>query len=313
VKAARLMAAGTVELVERALPAPQDHEVVIAITECGVCGSDVDLWLGNAPDKLPMFIGHEIAGVVDDVGAAVTDLRPGDRVVAWIPDGGFAERVIADRRWCIPIRSDVAYPAIAEPLGCALNTVELARPRAGADVVIVGGGFMATLIQLLSLARGPRSVSVISGSLDTRERALALGAQQVLAPERSTSDLHLALGDGADVVYEVTGDPDRLVLAGNLVRMSGTLCIAGYHQSKGGDRTIPLGRWNAQGITIANAHFRQLDTILSGMEAAVRLIEAGTLGLDRFAPQRFVLSDITAALEAATARAPGFVKAVVEP
>ncbi len=312
-RAARLSAPRSVGLVDRELPALRGHEVRIAITECGLCGSDLDLWLGHAPGKLPMFIGHEPAGVVAEIGEEVTTLRPGDHVVAWVPDGGFAEQVVAEAGWCVPIRPDVAFPAIAEPLGCAVNTVELAQPRLGDDVVIVGGGFMATLIQLLSRRKGARSVTVISASEATRARALTLGATHALAPDQPADDIIARIGAAADVVYEVTGDPQRLVLAGDLTRMSGTLCIAGYHQSGEGNRTVPLARWNHLAFTIVNAHFRNLDTILSGMRVAVRLLEAGAIDLAALSPQHFALNDIDAAFAAAAAREPDFVKAVVQP
>ena len=74
----------------------------------------------------------------------------------------------------------------------------------------------------------------------------------------SLSDVGIELtdGKGADVTYEVTGTNAGLDLAGDVTRMSGKICIVGYHQ--GGPRTIPLGRWNWMAFQIVNAHFREM-------------------------------------------------------
>ena len=132
---------------EAAAPTPGPGQVAIRIGACGVCRTDLHIVDGELDrPKLPLIPGHEIVGTVDQLGAGVGSLKPGDRVgVPWLGwtcghcvycrsgrenlceaalftgyqiDGGYAERAVADARFCFPIPAgydDVA----AAPLLCA--------------------------------------------------------------------------------------------------------------------------------------------------------------------------------------------------
>ncbi|MFN2485888.1 MAG: alcohol dehydrogenase catalytic domain-containing protein, partial [Acidimicrobiia bacterium] len=179
-RSALLTGTREVDVVEREIPPPRPNQVKIQVEQCGLCASEVDLWLGKEPDKFPAEIGHEIAGYVETVGSDVTDLTVGDRVTAWIKGSGFAEFVLAEQQHCVPIAPGVAYPAVAEPLACVVNAVELARPALGDDVVIVGAGYMGTLVQMVTALKGPRSITVVDTRRDALDRAHALGATAVV-------------------------------------------------------------------------------------------------------------------------------------
>ncbi|HVO55057.1 MAG TPA: alcohol dehydrogenase catalytic domain-containing protein [Solirubrobacterales bacterium] len=312
-KAALLSAPKTIELIDRELPPPGEGEVLIAISQCGVCTSELDVWEGKSPEKLPMEIGHEIAGIVEQVGQRVEGLRAGDSVVAWVPGGGFAEQIVVPERHCIAVAPDLAYPAVAEPLACIVNSVQLAAPALGDDVLIIGGGFMGSLLQMVSELRGPRSVIVADVRPDALQRARELGATRVVnSAEESLTDVvaELTGGSGVDLTYEVTGVAAGLDLAGEATRMSGKIAIVGYHQ--GGPRALALGRWNWMAYEIVNAHFRDVETIMAGMRAGMRLLEAGAIEPSSLISDRYPLADVGAAFERAGSRAAGFTKALVE-
>jgi threonine dehydrogenase-like Zn-dependent dehydrogenase len=93
--------------------------------------------------------------------------------------------------------------------------------------------------------------------------------------------------------------------------MSGKLCIVGYHQ--GEPRSVDLARWNWMAFQILNAHFRSIDTIMTGMRAGMRLLDAGAFDVAPLVSNIYPLAAITDAFETAAAKPPGFVKAVVEP
>ena len=93
--------------------------------------------------------------------------------------------------------------------------------------------------------------------------------------------------------------------------MSGTVVIGGYHQ--GEPRTIPLGEWNWMAFRIANAHFRDVATILRGMDQGMRLLTSGRISLDGLVTHRFELDRIDEAFMTAVERPDGFVKATVVP
>ena len=302
-----------IELVERAVPRVGPGQARIRVEQCGLCASEVDLWLGKTPDELPAAIGHEVAGIVEETGSGVTTVAVGDRVAAWVVGGGFAEEAVVEERHCVPAAARVGYPALAEPLACVVNAVELAAPALADDVVVVGAGFMGNLTQLVTGLKGPRTITVADIRGDALGRAATLGATRVV--DTTTESLVEAVhettdGRGANLTYEVTGVNAGLELAGEVTRMSGKICIVGYHQ--GGSRTIPLGYWNWMAFDILNAHFRENATIMAGMRIGMRLLNAGIIDPSPLVTNVYPFSQITEAFETATAKPDGFVKAVVQ-
>jgi threonine dehydrogenase-like Zn-dependent dehydrogenase len=260
----------------------------------------------------PRYPGHEVSGVVEEVGGDVQGLVPGDRVAVWAPGRGFAEYVVVKSKYCFPAGDLPLDLALAEPLACAVNTVELANISLGDDVVIIGAGFMGNLVQKLVSMRGPRHLIVADTRPDALERALKLGATHVVNPAReSLADAVKALtgGHGADVSFEVVGAQAPLNLLGDVTRMSGKVVIVGFHQ--GEPRQIPLGYWNWMAFQILNAHFREEETILRGMRIGMRLLTSGRLSLEDLVTHRFGLSDINRAFLAAHEKPEGFVKSTV--
>ncbi len=128
-------------------PTPAPDQVLIRISACGICRTDLHIFAGDLADpKLPLIPGHQIVGTVEAIGARVTRFMTGDRVgVPWVGwtdgtcsycltgrenlcdnarftgyeiDGGYAEYTVADERFCFPIPA--GYPDIqAAPLLCA--------------------------------------------------------------------------------------------------------------------------------------------------------------------------------------------------
>jgi alcohol dehydrogenase, propanol-preferring len=134
-------------LAEIPAPKPSASQLLIKVRTCGVCRTDLHVLDGDLKEpNLPIIPGHQIVGLVEAIGGEVTEYRPGDRVgVPWLGgscgqcsyclsgrenlcgdarytgyqiNGGFAEKCVADRRFCLPIPSD--YPDLqAAPLLCA--------------------------------------------------------------------------------------------------------------------------------------------------------------------------------------------------
>ncbi len=314
-RCALMTAPHTIEWQERELPEPRADEVLVRIEQSGVCASELGLWTGKEPDELPAEVGHEIAGVAERVGSEVTSVAARDSVVVWVPEGGgFAERMLTPERWCIRVAPGLAYPAVAEPLGCIVGAVELAEPALGDDVVIVGAGFMGNLLQLVSALKGPRSITVADVRPDALARAASLGATRVVdTRSESLADAvrEVTDGRGADVGYEAIGVQAGLDMIGEATRMEGKLCVVGYHQ--GGTRSIPLAHWNYMAFRLVNGHFRDPATIVANMRAGMRLVETGALDVAPLMTDVLPLADVAEAFRRAEEKPDGFVKAVVEP
>jgi 2-desacetyl-2-hydroxyethyl bacteriochlorophyllide A dehydrogenase len=300
------------QLVDEPVPAPGPGEVLLRVASCGVCASELEVWEGTADVDYPRFPGHEVSGTVERVGPGATTFSPGDPVAAWVTERGFADYVVVRADHCFPAGDVPLDLALAEPLACALNAVELAAPALGDDVVIVGAGFMGNLVQKLVQLKGPRAVIVADTRADALERARRLGATRTVdvrtesLPEAVDAETQ---GVGADVAFEVTGVQPALQALGDVTRMSGKVVIVGFHQ--GAPREIPLGAWNWMAFEIVNAHFRDRATIVRGMRAGMRLLTSGRLSMDDLVTHRFELVDVDRAFATAVEKPPGFVKATV--
>jgi threonine dehydrogenase-like Zn-dependent dehydrogenase len=91
--------------------------------------------------------------------------------------------------------------------------------------------------------------------------------------------------------------------------MSGKIAIVGFHQGQA--REIPLASWNWMAFTILNAHFRDVDTIMRGMEVGMRLVSSGVLPMSGLVSHRFPLEQINEAFATLRDKPDGFVKAVI--
>jgi 2-desacetyl-2-hydroxyethyl bacteriochlorophyllide A dehydrogenase len=298
---------------EEQLPALLPDEVLVRVAACGVCTSELDMWEGKAGGQMyPRYPGHEVSGVVADVGKDVQGLAPGDRVAVWAPGRGFAEYVIVKSKHCFPAGDLPLDLALAEPLACAVNTVEMANLSLSDDVVIIGAGFMGNLVLKLAAMQAPRHLIVADTRPDALERALKLGATHVVdVTKESLPEAVKALtdGQGADVSFEVVGAQAPLNLLGEVTRMSGKVVLVGFHQ--GEPRQIPLGYWNWMAFQILNAHFREEATILRGMRIGMRLLTSGRLSLEDLVTHRFALDEIDQAFATAHEKPQGFVKSTV--
>lgn len=300
------------EVEEAAVPSVRPDEVLVRVAVSGVCASELEPWLLGPPAGEVRYPGHEVSGVVADVGADVVGLAPGDRVGVWVTERGFAEYVAVRAAYCFPAGAGPLVEALAEPLACAVNAVELADVRLGDDVVVVGAGFMGHLVQKLVALRGVRQLVVADTRADALDRAAAFGATRTVDVTReSLSEAVGAVtgGRGADISFECTGTQGALMACGETTRMSGKIAIVGFHQ--GAPREIPLAHWNWMAFHLVNGHFREVSTILRGMAVGMRLVSSGVLSMDGLVTHRFPLERINDAFATMRDKPDGFVKAVV--
>jgi len=205
-------AAGRLEAVERPDPRPGPGELLVRVTACGVCRTDLHVVDGDLPaPRYPVVPGHEIVGTVVELGEGATGPPPGTRVgIPWLAracgtcahcaagrenlcrearftgldvDGGYAERAVADARFVVPVPGDLD-DAHAAPLLCAgligYRAYRMALASVPWDVRRLGlYGFGASAHLLAQLARFEgREVYAFTRPEDEdgRRFALALGA-----------------------------------------------------------------------------------------------------------------------------------------
>jgi len=238
---ARSIALDEVRIEEIADPEPGPGEVVCEVLACGVCASDVTDWYVTR--KLPAVLGHELAGVVCEIGEGVSTVAIGDRVAIHhhsacgecrrcrrghetmceqfratnLDPGGFAQRVrvpaeLVGELLPLPDGLDPVAATFIEPLACVLRAQERARLTAGDSLLVVGAGTGGLLQIAAAHARGVEAVWVREPRAERLMRAEALGA------EHHGNEL-------VDVAIVCTPKPDAIVSAAERLAPGGTLCM----------------------------------------------------------------------------------------
>lgn len=314
-KAAILEAPGKFVVTDRPKPAVGSDEILVRTEVCGVCTSEVDMFEGkNEALEYPRFIGHEVSGIVEDVGSRVEDIRPGDRVAVYSEGGGYAEYTAVPARWAVKIGDETRFEhALGEPIACSVNGVRKADPELNDSVALVGCGFMGLIMLQIFKARGAGQVIAVDRRQSALDLAERLGATHTLRAEDPDEVVakvkELTRGRGVDIGVEAAGIQATLDLTAELTRMEGKLEVFGFHQ--GGLRQVDLARWNWMAFQIVNGHTRDAEVYVDGMRIGLGMIENGLLDMKPLVTHRYPLAGINEGFEAASAKEEGFVKGVI--
>lgn len=245
------------ELPERTLA--QD-EVLIRVAACGVCGTDVHIYhgdKGSAEVCPPVILGHELAGVVEQIGSGVSQVTVGDHVaidpncycgqchycrigkkqlctnlhaIGVNRNGGFAEYCYVPQAQCFKLDPEVPldHGAMAEPLACCLHGIDRADLQAGSTVCVIGGGAIGLIMVQLAKLAGASTV-VLSEPVELRrEIGLSVGADYVIDPihESLKQRLQEIVGiDGTDCVIECVGTPTATAQAFEAAKRGSTILL----------------------------------------------------------------------------------------
>jgi alcohol dehydrogenase, propanol-preferring len=272
------------ELEDRPPPEPGPGEVLIRVSACGVCHSDLHLQDGWFPyTRWPVVPGHEVAGTVERVGAGVYGPEIGTRVgVPWLHDscghcsdcvggdeilcperevtgvsrdGGYQELMLAPAAFATPLPDALSFIEAA-PLLCAGLTVYGGIVhggfRPGDRVAVIGLGGLGELAIRYTVAMGAR-VAVISRSAAKAEEARALGAE--LFVDTSATDPADALrrwdSGGADLILATAPSSAQAQAAFPGLAANGTLVMLGLDAEPiaAAPRDLITGRRRLMGST----------------------------------------------------------------
>lgn len=309
-----LVAPGRFDEVEQAVPEPEAGQLLLRTEACGLCASELDVFLGRNPwQQYPASLGHEVAGRVVAVGAGAQGWQKGDLVAAAIASNGYADYLTVDADNALPATGSGAWQlALAEPISCAVNARVAIAPALDDRIVVLGAGFMGLLLVQLLRRVAPQWLLAAARRPEARLLAQDLGATEACATDKVQQRVwELTAGAGADIVVEATGSEEMLAIAASLLRPEGTLAIVGYHQ--GEVRRVPVHEWNWKALRLANCHFRSRSQIVDGARRGLALAARGDLNIEKLVTHRFGLSQLQHAFDTAASRPPGFVKAVITP
>ena len=250
-----------IRLEEVSRPSPDGEEVLVRVQGSGVCATDVKILGGAAaPRQLPTILGHEVAGVIAEVGQDVTEFSVGQRVAVYPIaacgscfyckqgkhnlcleeqglgqglDGGFAEYVLIPSRIVrlggIVDIGDMPYhlAAMIEPTSCCLAAAEQCGTKTGDNVVVIGCGPLGLLHTIVSIAKGARVIA-LDVNPDRLSIAAELGADVINTTEQDPYTEVMSLTSlGADVVIAALGIPSLIESYFSLGRRGGVFNIFG--------------------------------------------------------------------------------------
>lgn len=292
---------------------PGEGEVLVRVSGCGVCGSDLAGWEGRPWFEYPFppgAPGHEAWGLVEETGPEVTGLEAGD-AVALLGNRGFASHVVVPALDAVVLPDELrGQPFPGEAIGCAMNAFGRSDIRSGQTVGVVGVGFLGALLVRLASEAGGRVVALARRpyALEVARR-MGAAATVPLADGAVEHVRDLLDGQLCDRVIEAAGAQRTLDVATELTRERGRLAIVGYHQD--GRRQVDMQLWNWRGLDVVNAHERDPDRYRRGIRDAVEAVTSGLLDPRPLYTHTFPLNRLGDALETAAERPEGFMKALV--
>ena len=308
-------------------PNPKPGEALLKVRRVGICGSDLHIFQGHLDHRVTRgnTIGHE---VLADVVTAPdgSGFAPGTRVV--VEPVLFCGTCRACRMgatylcyqlkvlgvdapggmqefWAVPVERLLAVPtslsddraALIEPLAVATHDVARADVKSGDAVVVFGGGPIGCLISLVCRHRGAR-VKTVEINPFRLEILKGLGLDTI-GPEEDTAAIvrEWTEGEGADVVFEVSGDPGVVPQLTGLVRVWGTISIIAIHAEPVSINLYPMfGRE-------LKMHGSRLYT-RGAWEEAIRLMASGAVMVDPLVSRRIPLEQLQQGMEEALGGGP---------
>lgn len=330
---------GSIEVEELEKPQIESGELLVRVKACAICGGDIRTFRhGHNSIHPPIVLGHEIAGIIEEVGAGVTRYKAGDRVIvapgigcgacsyclsghqnlcytrktiAHHYNGGFAEyiripkgAVDAGNVNFIPDEVDYLSASLSEPLACVINGQEALNIQLGDTVAIIGAGPIGLMHAELARSRGAGKVFLLNRSKNRLDSAQAFGYDAYIPMGKDDPDPVQAVldqtdGMGANVVIVTAGSAAAQQAGIKMASKMGKVCLfAGLPKDN------PMLDFDVNFI-----HYRQITLYGTFSSAprhnalAVELIRSKKIDADKILTHIVSLEDICLGMELVEKRA----------
>jgi 2-desacetyl-2-hydroxyethyl bacteriochlorophyllide A dehydrogenase len=311
---------GDLRLEELGVPDPKPGEVRLRPLAAGLCGTDAHIFRGEFPAAAPVVLGHEVAGIVDAVGAGVKGLAEGDMVTVQpntycgvcrycrtgrehlCPDlraygvhlnGGFAEAMVAPARviYRLPSRLDARLGCLAEPLACCVHGMDRVAIQSGSMVMVIGAGLIGLMLTRLARLAGAGFIAVSEPQELRRACALTFGADRVMDPRREGEDtaFEATHGEGFDFVIDAVGSSATFSQAITLAARGGKILVFGCAPVHATSSVRPFDIY-ARELTVIGSFINPYTH-----ERAVNLLPQ--MGLEKLPIEAFPLAEFRLAFE----------------
>lgn len=334
---------GKFQLQEKKKPEILDsRDALVRITLGSICTSDLHIKHGSVPRAVPgITVGHEMVGVVEQVGKDVRSVKPGDRVAVNVEtfcgecffcrngyvnnctdenggwalgcriDGGQAEYVrvpYADQGLSIIPDSVTDEQAlfVGDILATGFWAIRISDIKQEDTVLIIGAGPTGICTLLCAMLKSPRKIIVCEKSEERREFVRKHYPGVIItSPENCKSDvLDNSLHGGADVVLEVAGTDDTFRMAWDCARPNATVTIVALYDKP---QILPLPEMYGKNLTFKTGGVDGCDC-----PEILKLISEGKIDTTPLITHRFPLSDIERAYQVFENREDGVIKVAIE-
>ena len=324
-------------------PAVGDDDVLIRVKACGICGSDVQGFTGKTGRRIPpLIMGHEAAGIIEDVGKNVRDFQRGDRVCfdstvycnkcqpcreglynrcenrqvlgvstpTFRRHGAFAEYVAVPWWIVSKIPDDMLFvhAALLEPVSIGMHAANRAPVSADGTVVVIGAGPIGLFILQACKLRKTRKVIVCDINEFRLDVARKLGADEVVNPLKS--DIKEAVfkqtkNKGADVTFEAVGFASTFQNAVSVTRTGGHLVVVGNLESKA---EFDLQQFVARELTFTGSY-----ASCGEFRDCIKLVASGKISVEPLISDVLPLADGSSAFDRLLKAEENLLKIVLEP
>jgi L-iditol 2-dehydrogenase len=306
------------------LPEPGPREIRVRTQSVGICGSDLHALAGQHPFvDLPVVPGHEVAGVVDALGAGVSELAVGERVllepnlidgtcvycrngrynlcehllvVGCTTPGAMADAFVApaERFHRVPDGMSMTEAAMVEPLSTATHAARVAGDLDGRTVAVLGAGTIGLLTLLTARASGAVATAITDPIDAKRVLALELGADLAVDPaqDHAVRRIRDGLPWRPDVVFDCVASQSSIDQAIALALKGGTVVVEGVPRS---DVRVPLPLIQDRELRLQGTAMYTREDV----ERAIGLIVSGDVPVARLVTAEFPLERAAEAFQAA--------------
>ena len=309
-KAARISAPKTWEILNIDTPSIRDGQCLIKLETWSVCGSDIRHGYGpvHPEEEYPMRMGgpcHECAGTI--VESRTDEFQVGQRVIV-LPSrdstGGLVEYIPGspDRMALLPEEGNISEWVMCQPSGTVLYSCQRMGTILGRSVVVFGQGSIGLSFTAITARAGARKVIAVDPEDNRLEFAKRFGATHTINPTKENLDeamAELTGGEGAEIAVEAAGYPDSLNNTFKHVSANdGRVIIFGI-QEAGGDGTIPLvfrGMFK-EGITVVPTQGAASADAIDHIQTMIELKERGWWDPGEMVTHRMNFDDVKAAYD----------------
>lgn len=319
-----------------------DTDVLIRVAKVGICGSDVHYYvsgnIGSQVVQYPFKVGHECAGVVESIGSAVKNVKPGDRIAIdpaiscrecdqckagrrhtcrklkflGCPGqvkGCLSEYIVMPGKCCFKIKDSMTFEqaTICEPLAIGVYSVKQSIPMQDAKIGILGAGPIGLSVLLPARVQGAEKIYVTDKIDDRVEVAKKVGADWAGNPDKLNIVEELAKiePDGLDAVFECCGQQEALDEAIELLRPGGKLMLIGIPAV---DRiSFVIDKMRRKEICIQNVR-RQVDCV----QDALDMIGNKSIDVDFMVTHHFPFAGTKDAFDLVASYKDGVIKAIID-